>query len=438
MGTSECEYGEARATIKKKPREEKVAKPKVTIEKKKGFLAGFTNPTICELKVTNDSGIELHNVTVTDTKLGIDCNCAQLGPDKSVLVQGMYGPATEDDLPGPIQHTTQVTNDETPETLKLNFKIKIITEDKVLRERYFGTERETRRRVLHCSKIICGEASAEERVSIGNKDPRHIVAEELTVRLVESSAKRVSGLPNAKSRGERIAQDTNRLILGDEGDGLWNLIRNAPEGYLSVFRWIKKKREDLRSDEFRRYNNHEGEQQDEGIDEPVGREEYEGSLPIHKVTADEASSIGRDPGDMTREFDIFTAVNELETVSSVEDVTEGIIKSVVSLVDSLKDVELRNDPHTDQEAIREGTVALIRFCASMKIISPIQATIRHLRLENASFKEIANTMDDMSAGAVRTASSRSVSLMKRAVRQLTGQEPVTIGTVRRILDRGGR
>ena len=64
------------------------------------------------LTVTNVGDITLHNVVVTDAKLGISETFDSLAPGASIPVNGAYGPVTENDAPV-IENTASADSDET-------------------------------------------------------------------------------------------------------------------------------------------------------------------------------------------------------------------------------------------------------------------------------------------------------------------------------------
>jgi hypothetical protein len=69
------------------------------------------------ITVKNTGNVTLHDVIVTDAKLGINQNVGMLTPGQSAQVTGSYGPVKESDLPGPIFNTaigTGTTPEEKP------------------------------------------------------------------------------------------------------------------------------------------------------------------------------------------------------------------------------------------------------------------------------------------------------------------------------------
>ena len=77
------------------------------------------------ITVTNTGDVTLTNVTVVDTKLGIDENVGTLTPGASADITGTYGPVKESDLPGPIVNTASATSDQTPDPVEDDHSVPI-------------------------------------------------------------------------------------------------------------------------------------------------------------------------------------------------------------------------------------------------------------------------------------------------------------------------
>ncbi|MEW5826967.1 MAG: lamin tail domain-containing protein, partial [Candidatus Bipolaricaulota bacterium] len=67
------------------------------------------------IAVTNTGNVTLHNVTITDAKLGLSETLATLAVGATATYSETYGPVTEGDLPGPIVNTATADADETGE-----------------------------------------------------------------------------------------------------------------------------------------------------------------------------------------------------------------------------------------------------------------------------------------------------------------------------------
>ena len=77
------------------------------------------------ITVTNTGNVDLHNVTIVDTKLGIDQNVGTLSLGDEAQVTGSYGPIGDDDLPGPVVNTASATSDETPDPVQNDHSVEI-------------------------------------------------------------------------------------------------------------------------------------------------------------------------------------------------------------------------------------------------------------------------------------------------------------------------
>ena len=65
------------------------------------------------IAVSNVGNVTLHNVTVSDPKLGFSDTLPTLGVGLTATYNLTYGPVSESDLPGPIQNTATADSDET-------------------------------------------------------------------------------------------------------------------------------------------------------------------------------------------------------------------------------------------------------------------------------------------------------------------------------------
>ena len=86
--------------------------PGLAIEKTGDASTGIGETVGYTITVTNIGDVTLHNVVVTDAKLGIDETFAALAPGESQIVSGSYGPVTEEDVPV-IENTAAADSDET-------------------------------------------------------------------------------------------------------------------------------------------------------------------------------------------------------------------------------------------------------------------------------------------------------------------------------------
>jgi len=81
------------------------------------------------ITVTNTGNVDLHNLTIVDTKLGINQNVGTLSPGDDAQVTGSYGPIGDDDLPGPVVNTASATSDETPDPVQDDHSVEIRVPD---------------------------------------------------------------------------------------------------------------------------------------------------------------------------------------------------------------------------------------------------------------------------------------------------------------------
>ena len=65
------------------------------------------------ITVSNIGNVTLHNVVVTDTKLGLVATLPELAVGASQVITGTYGPVSEADQPGPVHNVATADSDET-------------------------------------------------------------------------------------------------------------------------------------------------------------------------------------------------------------------------------------------------------------------------------------------------------------------------------------